>query len=104
MSMLLMLKRKYYFIQNPQIVIYTMHIFTTLAGEVNSPGRHVPFLRSRELTVREMVNICRYINTQFHDTTFSGSIIASIFGCRMAAVFLRAWFKVDLGSICFRRK
>jgi hypothetical protein len=85
MSVLSMLKRKY-FIQNVQIVIYTMHNFTTIAGEVNSRGRHVSFLRSRKLTIREIVNVCRYINTQFHDTAFSGSIIASIFGCRMAPV------------------
>jgi hypothetical protein len=82
-----------------------MHTFTTLAGEVNFLGRHVSFLRSRELAIREIVNVCRYINTQFHDTAFSGSIIASIIGCRMASVlFLRAWFKVNMGSIYFRRK
>jgi hypothetical protein len=72
--------------ENVQIVIYNICIFTTLAGEVNSRGRHISFLRSRELAVRETVNVCRYISTQFHDTSFSGSIIASILGCQMTAV------------------
>jgi hypothetical protein len=81
-----------------------MRLFKTLAGEVNSHGRHVSSLRSRELAIREIANVCRYINTQFHDTAFSGSIIASILGCRMTAVlFLRAWFKVNLGFMCSQK-
>jgi hypothetical protein len=53
-------------------------------------------LRSTELALGEIVNICRYINTQFHDTTFKGGIIASILSCRISALFSNNFCSVAL--------